>query len=142
MTTVRNPYYANDISVSFSRQGALALIGAELEEIGPGTCSVRLPITDKVRQHLGFVHGGLVATIADVAGGYAAMSLFDPKKEILTVEYKINFLAPADGVALIARARVVRSGRTLSVTQAEVFAMQKDGSEILCAVVQQTSTPA
>jgi uncharacterized protein (TIGR00369 family) len=141
MSKIRNPDYARDIAASFARQGALSLIGAELAEIGPGVCSVRLPITDKVRQHHGFVHGGFVATIADVAGGYAAMSLFDPAKEVLTVEYKINFLAPADGDALMARAKVVRSGRTLSVTQAEVVAIQADGRELTCALVQQTSMP-
>jgi uncharacterized protein (TIGR00369 family) len=139
MTTIRNPSFASDIAASFARQGALSLIGAELEEIAPGKCTVRLPITKKVRQHHGFVHGGFVATIADVAGGYAAMSLFDSEKEVLTVEYKINFLAPADGVALIARAHVVRNGRTLTVTQAEVAAEQEDGSERPCALVQQTS---
>lgn len=139
MKTVRNPDYARDITASFDRQGALALIGAELAAISPGCCTVRLPVTDKVRQHHGFVHGGLVATIADVAGGYAAMSLFDAGKEVLTVEYKINFLAPAAGVSLVARARVVRSGLTLTVTQADVFAVQADGSEVGCAIVQQTS---
>jgi uncharacterized protein (TIGR00369 family) len=141
MASIRNPDYARDIAASFARQGALSLIGAELMEIGPGVCSVRLPITEKVRQHHGFVHGGFVATIADVAGGYAAMSFFDTGNEVLTVEYKINFLAPADGKALIARAKVVRSGRTLTITQAEVVAVQADGSELPCAVVQQTSMP-
>jgi uncharacterized protein (TIGR00369 family) len=141
MSKIRNPDYARDIAASFARQGALSLIGAELLEIGPDACSVRLPITEKVRQHHGFVHGGFVATIADVAGGYAAMSLFDPGKEVLTVEYKINFLAPANGRELIARATVVRSGRTLTVTQAEVVAVQDDGRELPCAVVQQTNMP-
>jgi uncharacterized protein (TIGR00369 family) len=141
MSKIRNPDYARDIAASFARQGALSLIGAELMEIGPGVCSVRLPITDKVRQHHGFVHGGFVATIADVAGGYAAMSLFEPGKEVLTVEYKINFLAPAEGSALVARARVIRSGRNLTVTQAEVATVQADGSELPCAVVQQTNMP-
>jgi uncharacterized protein (TIGR00369 family) len=141
MIKTRNPDYARDIAASFGRQGALSLTGAELMEIGPGVCNVRLPITDKVRQHHGFVHGGFVATIADVAGGYAAMSLFEPTKEVLTVEYKINFLAPADGSELIARATVVRSGRNLTVTQAEVVAVQNDGSELTCAVVLQTNMP-
>jgi uncharacterized protein (TIGR00369 family) len=139
MNKICNPDYARDIAASFARQGALVLIGAELAEIGPGRCSVRLPIVEKVRQHHGFVHGGFVATIADVAGGYAAMSLFDPGQEVLTVEYKINFLAPANGVALIARAEIIRADKRVSVTRADVFAVQADGSETICAIVQQTS---
>jgi len=137
---VRNSAYRHDIAASFARQGALKLIGAELDAVEPGLCRVRLPITDKLHQHHGHVHGGVVGMIGDVAGGYAAMSLFEPAREILTVEYKINFLAPARGTMLVAEGRVLRAGRSITVTAVEVRAVEEDGDR-LCAVLQQTCMP-
>jgi uncharacterized protein (TIGR00369 family) len=137
---VRNPHFRDDIAASFSRQGALELIGAELAGVEPGLCRVRLMVTDKIRQHHGHVHGGIVGMIGDVAGGYAAMSLFEPGREILTVEYKINFLAPARGTLLVAEGRVLRAGRSVSVTSVEVRAHGSEGDK-LCAVLQQTCMP-
>ena len=137
---VRNPGFREDIERSFARQGVLALIAAELDAIEPGLCRVRLPITPNVSQHHGHVHGGVLGMIGDVAGGYAAMSLFEPGREIVTVEYKINFLAPARGDRLVAEGRVVRAGRTVTVTTCEVRSFG-DGGERLCAVLQQTSMP-
>jgi uncharacterized protein (TIGR00369 family) len=137
---VRNPSFREDIAASFARQGALALIGAELDAVEPGLCRVRLPVGPAISQHHGHVHGGIIGMLGDVAGGFAAMSLFDPSREILTVEYKINFLAPARGDCLVAEGRVVRAGRTLSVTAVEVHA-QEGGATKLCAVLQQTCMP-
>lgn len=138
---VRNPDYAADIAASFARQGALRTIGALLDAVGPGTCRLRLPVTDVVSQHHGFVHGGVVGMIADVAGGYAAMTLYDPGQEILTLEYKINFLRPATGVELVAVGEVVRAGRSVTVTRAEVLAIDADGTRRACAVIQQSCMP-
>ena len=90
-----------------------------------------------IEQQHGFVHGGVVARIADSAAGYAAMTVVPASASVLTVEYKMNLVAPADGEQLIARGQVVRPGRTLIVTKAEVFAV-KDGKETLCALMQQT----
>jgi uncharacterized protein (TIGR00369 family) len=137
----RNPAYATDIAASFARQGALVTIGAELGEVTPGRCVVRLIVTDRVRQHHGFVHGGIVGMIGDVAGGYAAMTLFDPGVEILTLEYKINFLRPANGDLLIATGQVVRSGRSVTVTTTEIEAVATDGTRSVCAILQQSSMP-
>jgi uncharacterized protein (TIGR00369 family) len=83
------------------------------------------------------VHGGIVGTIADSAAGYAAMTVVPASASVLTVEYKLNLVAPADGQRLIARGQVVRPGRTLIVTKAEVFAVNDD-KETLCALMQQT----
>jgi uncharacterized protein (TIGR00369 family) len=138
---VRNPSFREDIARSFARQGALLFIGAELDEVDVGRCVLRLPIGERVLQQQGFVHGGMVGLIGDVAGGYAAMSLFDPGCDILTVEYKINFLAPAGGDALVAEGRVLRSGRKLTVTTAEVRTVGS-GRDRVCAVLQQTCTPS
>ena len=85
----------------------------------------------------GFVHGGVVGMIADSAAGYAAMTVVPESASVLTVEFKMNLVAPADGEKLIARGKVVRPGKTLIITQAEVFAV-KDGRESLCALMQQT----
>jgi uncharacterized protein (TIGR00369 family) len=138
---VRNPDFRGDIRRSFARQGALRLIAAELVTIEPGRCVVRVPVEERVSQHHGHVHGGILGMIGDVAGGYAAMSLFDPGVEILTVEYKINFLRPARGDRLLAEGRVVRSGRSLTVTSVEVRC-ERGGEEQVCALLQQTCMPA
>jgi uncharacterized protein (TIGR00369 family) len=138
---VRNPAFREDIAGSFARQGALLNLGAELESVEPGRCRVRLPIAERLLQQQGRVHGGVLGMIGDVAGGYAAMSLFEPGRDILTVEYKINFLAVATGDFLLAEGRVLRSGRNLAVTTAEIRAIG-GGREALCAVLQQTCIPS
>ena len=113
------------------------LIHATLPVVEHGQTEIHLPHWSGVEQQHGFVHGGVVGMIADSAAGYAAMSMVPASASVLTVEYKMNLLAPADGEKLIARGKVVRPGRTLIVTQAEVFAV-KDGEEKLCALMQQT----
>ncbi|MCW3474112.1 PaaI family thioesterase [Limobrevibacterium gyesilva] len=130
----RNPDFAEAVARSFASQGALRVIGAELAVIEPGLCRIRVPYSDAVTQQHGFFHGGVIATVADVAGGYAAMSLCEAGWEVLTVEYKINFVAPASGVAILASGEVVRSGRTLLVTKMDVAAIAADGTQKICAV--------
>ena len=122
---------------SFGRQPAMHMIGAYISAVEPGYCEVTLPIAEKVTQQHGFVHGGITGMIADSAAGYAAFSLMPPDSSPLTVEYKINMLNPAAGETLVARARVIKSGKTLVITQGDVFAV-KDGNEKLCATMQQT----
>ena len=112
-------------------------IGATLGEIRPGYIEIKVPYNDDLSQQHGFFHGGVVGTIADSAGGYAAFSLMAAGDGVLTVEYKINLLAPADGDRLIARAQVVRPGRTLTVSRADVVVV-KDSRETLCGYMQQT----
>lgn len=132
-----DPDFANRVRASFSRQQAMELIGAEMSLIEPGYCEVRLPWRPELTQQHGFVHGGIVGMIADSAGGYAAFSLFPADASILTVEYKMNLLAPGKGKMLVARARVLKPGRTLTVVQADVYAI--DGAaEVHCATMQQT----
>jgi uncharacterized protein (TIGR00369 family) len=133
----RDPAFARRVTDSFARQGAMAHLGAELASVAPGAVEIRLPYRAEVSQQHGFFHGGVVATIGDSAGGYAAYTLMPRDASILTVEYKINLLAPAKGQALVARGRVVKPGRTLSVTSVDVFAVD-GGRETLCAVMQQT----
>ena len=137
MKTNTDPHFAERIHASFERQHAMALIRASLSAVEPGRVEIRLPHWSGVEQQHGFVHGGVVGMIADSAAGYAAMSVVPASASVLTVEYKMNLVAPADGEHLIARGKVVRPGRTLIVTQAEVFAVG-EGRETLCALMQQT----
>lgn len=138
MTRPRNPDFAADVAASFASQGALRAIGAVLEAIEPGRCVVRVPYSDAVTQHHGFFHGGVIGALADVAGGYAAMSLCEPGWQVLTVEYKINFIAPAAGSAIVATGHVVRAGRALTITRMEVSVLDAQGRGRGCAVAQQT----
>lgn len=125
------------VRASFDRQGLMKHFGAKLESIESGRVVVTMPCSDKVTQQHGYVHAGATGSIADTAGGYAALSMLDANSEVLGVEYKINLLAPAKGDYLEAVGTVIRSGRTLTVCNLEVFAIT--GSERrLVAQGQQT----
>ena len=135
--TATDPDFAERVRMSFDAQGIMDHIGATLTLIEPGVCEIELPYSDAVSQQHGFFHGGVIGTIADSAGGYAAFGLMDAEDGILTVEYKLNLMAPADGDLLVARGQVVRAGRTLTVARAEVGVV-KNGVEVACAAMQQT----
>jgi uncharacterized protein (TIGR00369 family) len=137
MTHISDPHFAERVRASFERQNAMALIQATMPLIEHGRTEIHLPHWPGVEQQHGFVHGGVVGMIADSAAGYAAMTMVPASASVLTVEFKMNLMSPADGEQLIARGKVVRSGRTLIITQAEVFAV-KDGRETLCGLMQQT----
>lgn len=137
MLKTADAHFADRVHASFAKQHAMDLIHATLPVVEPGLTEIHLPHWTGVEQQHGFVHGGVVGMIADSAAGYAAMTLVSASASVLTVEYKMNLVAPADGEKLIARGKVIRPGRTLIVTQAEVFAV-KDGQEKLCALMQQT----
>ncbi len=135
--TATDPDFAERVRKSFDAQGIMDHIGATLTLIEPGVCEIELPYSDAVSQQHGFFHGGVIGTIADSAGGYAAFGLMDAEDGILTVEYKLNLMALADGDLLVARGQVVRAGRTLTVARAEVGVV-KNGVEVACAAMQQT----
>jgi uncharacterized protein (TIGR00369 family) len=132
-----NPRFAERVRDSFGRQGAMALLGAELARVEPGECEIRLPYRPELSQQHGYFHGGIIGTIADSAGGYAAFTLMPADASVLTVEYKMNLIAPGDGELLIARGRVVKPGRTLIVAAVDAMAV-KAGRETLCATLLQT----
>ncbi len=132
-----DPDFAGRVHASFLNQPAMTLIGATMQVIEAGYTEIHLPYKPEVTQQHGYIHGGVVGMIADSAAGYAANTLTSADTGVLTVEYKMNLLAPADGQLLIAEGSVVRYGRTLIVTKAEVFAV-KDGKKTLCALMQQT----
>ena len=122
-----DPAFAERIRESFSRQKAMALIGARLARVEAGEVEVALPFRDDLTQQKGFVHGGIIGMIADTACGYAAFSLMPAGGSLVTVEYKMNILKPGRG-ALRALGTVIRPGRTLTVARAEVYA--EDGSHV------------
>jgi uncharacterized protein (TIGR00369 family) len=122
-----DPNFESRIRESFGRQRAMALIGATLGRVEAGEVEVALPWRDDLTQQKGFVHGGVVGMIADTACGYSAFSLMPAGGSLVTVEYKMNILKPGRG-ALVARGKVIRAGRTLTVARAEVYA--EDGSHV------------
>ncbi len=133
----KDPDFAQRVRASFDRQTIMGLIGARLTGVEPGVVEIELPFREDLCQQHGFFHAGVTSTIADSAGGYAGFSLFPAEASILTVEFKINLLAPADGDLLRAVGRVVKPGRTLTVTEAEVTVI-KNGTEKACARMTQT----
>ena len=132
-----DPHYETRVRDSFARQGAMRLLGARLAEVRPGYCAIELPYREDLTQQHGYVHAGILSAIADSAGGYAGFTLFPEDANVLTVEYKLNLLAPAVGERLIAQAEVVKPGRTLAITRGEVYA-EAAGKRTLCAIMQQT----
>jgi uncharacterized protein (TIGR00369 family) len=129
--------YEARIRESFARQGAMQLIGAQIAEVAPGYCAIALTPRPELSQQHGYVHAGIVSAIVDTAGGYAGFTLFPQEASVLTVEFKVNLLAPANGDRLVAEGFVVKPGRTLAITRVEVHA-EKNGKRTLIAIMQQT----
>ena len=113
---------------SFARQGYMTAIGAELVHVAAGEVDIALPFSERLTQQDGYIHAGVVAGVTDSACGYAALTTMEANAEVLTVEFKINLLAPAAGEQLVARGRVLRTGRTLTVCRGDAVTMS-DGEE-------------
>ena len=118
-----DPAYDSRVKASFARQSMMKLLGASLDRVAPGEVDIRLPFRAELTQQHGFLHAGVTTSIADSACGYAALTLMPPGAAVLTVEFKVNLMAPAAGEAFVARGRVVRAGRTLIATSGDVFAV-------------------
>jgi uncharacterized protein (TIGR00369 family) len=123
---------------SFAKQGLMEVLGAEVSEVGEGWCVIEVPYSGKLIQQQRYFHGAVAGAIGDSAGGYAALTL---APEVLTVEYKINFLAPAWGEKLVARGEVLSAGRRLFVCKAEVVAVSGEGDPV-CSVAANRSHSA
>ena len=132
-----DPDFENRIRESFSRQGFMDFIEAEITDIRPGYCEIQVPYKRELSQQHGYFHAGVIGTLADNSGGYAAFTLMPSDASILTVEYKLNLIAPGDGELLISRAQVIKPGRTLTICRSEVFVV-KDGVQSLCATALMT----
>ena len=135
--TTPDPDYEERIRASFKRQMFMDFIGATLVNVRPGYCEIHLPYKKELPQQHGFFHAGVIGTLADNASGYAAYTLMPADSSILTVEYKLNLLAPGSGDLLISRGQVVKQGRTLTVCRSDLVVMQ-DGQEKLCAIATVT----
>jgi len=133
----RDPAFEARVRASFARQGAMQLIGARMTHVAPGRCEIHLPYREDLSQQHGFFHGGVLSTIADSAAGYAGATLMAADTTVLTIEFKTNFLAPARGELLIARGRVVKPGRTVSVAETHTYVVA-NGTEKLCALLTET----
>ena len=133
----RDRNYEARTRASFNKQGFMHHLGARITNLRPGFVEVQVPFAESLSQQHGYFHGGVVATLADVASGYAAFSLLDPDASNVTVEFKVNLLAPAEGARLIARGSVIKPGKTLTVCQSNVFAAS-GGNEKLCATALAT----
>ncbi len=129
------------VQASLDRQGMMQQLGVRLIAVGPGTVTLTLPYSDRVTQQQGGFHGGAMGALADIAGGYAALTVTPEGMEVTTVEYKINFLAAFQGGELQATGRVLRAGKRILVTTAEVVHVAPDGQRSACAVMQQTLVP-
>jgi len=125
------------IQASFAKQGLMATLGASLVNVAPGRVEISIRPVPAISQQHGFVHAGAVSAIADTAAGYDALSLMPPERGVLTTEFKINLVAPAAGDLIVARGKVVKAGRTLTLAQTEVFAIT-GGHEKLIALLTAT----
>ena len=136
------PAVAQAITDSFARQGLMATLGARIDALGPGRVQLSLPIGPAITQQHGYAHAAASFALGDSAAGYAALSLMPPGAEVLTVEMKINLIAPATGLRLVALGEVVRHGRRLTVVRATVMAEDADGHRRDTALLQGTMIPA
>ena len=134
---VQNPHFEAEVRKSFSGQSFMTTIGAELSCISAGAVEISLPLRHDLLQHHGYLHGAVIAAIVDTACGYSALTLMPPESTVLTVEYKINFMSPARGSAIIARGRVVKPGRNLTVCSGEAVTIA-GGREKAVAVLTAT----
>jgi uncharacterized protein (TIGR00369 family) len=126
------------VRASFAKQRVMATIGATLDVVEPGAVTISMPPNPALTQQHGYLHAGIIATIADSACGYAALSLMPDDAAVLSIEFKTNLLAPADGERFIARGKVIKPGRTIMVCDATVHAVRKGGEEKLVATMTGT----
>jgi uncharacterized protein (TIGR00369 family) len=132
-----NPTFVEEVKDSFDKQIVMELIGGELSRVEPGVVEISLTYRSDLTQQHGYVHAGIITTIADSACGYAAYTLMPPNSDVLAVEFKVNLMRPAKGDTFVARAEVVKSGRTLTVVRADVHAITGDQRELV-AIMQGT----
>ncbi len=133
----RDPNFETKVRDSFGRQTVMRTLGAVVSKVEPGEVEIEMPYRADLTQQHGFIHGGIVTAIVDSACGYAAFSLSAPDTAVLTVEYTVNFIAPAKGERMVARGEVVRPGATVTVCKGNVLAYE-DGEEKLVATMLTT----
>ena len=133
-----NPDFAAAVTNNFAQQPVMNLIGARLGHVEPGVVEIELPFRADLTQQDGYIHAGVITTVADSAAGYAAYTLMPAGSRVLSIEFKVNLLRPARGELFVARAEVIKAGRTLTVVRADVFAVGGGGERELVATMQGT----
>ena len=131
----QDPDFERRVRDSFDRQRFMATLGARLARVAPGEVDIELPVREELTQQHGFLHAGALATVADSACGYAALSLMPPGAAVLSVEFKINMLAPARGGRVFAHGRVLRAGKTITVCRGDVVAHSDAGERLVATMV-------
>lgn len=131
----RDPDFERRVRDSFGRQRFMTTIGARLSRVTPGEVDIELPITEALTQQHGFLHAGALATAADSACGYAALSLMPAGAAVLSIEFKINMLAPAAGDSVVAQGRVLRAGKTITVCRADVISRSGNAEKLVASMV-------
>ena len=134
---VRDPHFESRVRASFAKQDFMATIGARLVHVSVGEVTIALPFRTELTQQHGFLHAGVVTSLVDSACGYAALTVMEPGAAVLSVEFKVNLLAPAEGTNFRAIGRVVRSGRTLVVCAGELHAIKNERDTVV-ALMQGT----
>ena len=129
MAKPQNLDFERDVRASFDRQAVMKLIGAELVHIATGEIDIELPFRAELTQQHGYLHAGVVTTLVDSACGFAAFTLMPADAAVLTVEFKVNLIAPAEGHTMVARGRVVRAGRNITVCNGEAWMRTTSGEK-------------
>ena len=132
--TPPDPKFAERVRASFAKQRIMATMGALVESVEAGSVALRLPFREDLTQQHGFLHAGVIAALADSACGYAALTLMPADAAVLSVEFKVNMLAPATGDAIVARAEVIRPGKTIMVCRADVVALAGTEEKLVAAM--------
>ncbi len=132
-----DPDFESRVRQGFKLQQLMATIGAEMTKVAPGEVHIQLPFSSALTQQHGYIHAGIITSIVDSACGFAAYTLMPASSGVLTVEYKVNLLSPAKGEMFIGIGRVIKPGRTLTVCNGEVLALEK-GEQKLIAAMQAT----
>ena len=127
--------YERRIRENFARQRVMQLIGAGLRRVEPGAVDIALPFRLDLTQQNGFIHAGIITTVADSACGYAAYTLMPADSGVLSVEFKVNLLRPAEGEQFVAEARVIKAGATLTVTRCDVYGWTADQSKMVATML-------
>jgi len=134
MTATRDPNFDTRVRANFDNQRLMTTIGATLERVEAGKVDIRLPFRNDLTQQNGFLHAGTIAAVADSACGYAALSLMPADADVLSIEFKVNMLAPAKGDAIVARGIVIRAGRTIMVCRADVVSITGRDEKLVAAM--------
>lgn len=130
-----NANFEAEVRESFALQTLMKTIGAQLRRVAPGEVEIEMAHSDRLSQQNGYLHAGVIASIADSANGYAALTLAPADSDVLAVEFKINLLAPARAGRYVARGRVLRPGKTLTVALAEVFGVDGEREELIATML-------